>query len=252
MRSAIQSERLKEKHSGMASLMVLVPLTTFLVSVLISGASNASRAMVYWWELLFMSVLMSAFQWIRWDYERSAAHGQNRAFSGMPEELLVAADLLLVTIRTVLSSAICCLFVAGIARLTAGAMETHPIPFGRYCLAFLAILLAEAWMIPVTQLASVRPGGVILVVLCCINMALGPLAAQTTFWYLAPASYPFVATGRLLSIHPSGALEDYSGGTVAQAMRGKPYAAVLLGILLAAVLAALVLWKSRRTRAVNR
>jgi hypothetical protein len=35
-------------------------------------------------------------------------------------------------------------------------------------------------------------------------------------------------------------------------MRGKPYAAVLLGILLAAVLAALVLWKSRRTRAVNR
>ncbi|MGT2800531.1 hypothetical protein [Streptococcus marmotae] len=201
MKALFQSEYLKLKGSGQKKLALLLPFLTIAIAFLIGSPYILESFALYWWEALFLFVLISLLCLYDYQAEKQAGQFQNVQVGSLTAKIRLVKGLLVVY-QLAIASGFFLLFLYLVSLVFPTILALHWLT---NILALFLVLLTVLWDIPFLYscFGHFNPY-LILVVNSFLCFLVAPFIAQTKWWYLFPYTYHYQVMAILLQIKPSG------------------------------------------------
>lgn len=203
MAKILQSELLKLKRLGTFKFLIIIPFITVLIAYLMVGLQIFVSFSIYWWEAIFLYLLISLLCLFDRRLEDQAGHFQNvikQPFSWK----ITLIKMALIALRTLIASLFFLAFISLVAFLYTGLI---PINLARTTLALLLIWVTTLWNIPFSYLLTKYMNHFLMLALnSLICLLIAPLLAQSSFWFVFPYTYHYKISQFLLNLKPSGDL----------------------------------------------
>lgn len=200
MKAILQSEYLKLKGAGQKKLALLLPFLTLAIAFLIGSPDILESFTMYWWEALFLFVLIGLLCLYDHQAEKQAGRFQN-VLVGTLSANIYFVKWLLVVYQLVIASGFVLLFLYLVSLL----FPTMLLHWLTNVMTLFLVLLTVLWNIPFLYSCFEHFNAyLVLVVNSFLCFLVAPFIAQTNWWYLFPYTYHYKVMAILLHIKPSG------------------------------------------------
>lgn len=201
MLTILKSEFLKTKHSGAFRDAFIVPIFASMMALVIGGPEIFTQFSIYWWETLFLFLLIGVLFLNDQKSERRAGNFQNVEVMDKKFKIYIA-KIVLNILFVVMSS-----FFFIVADLCLKMIFPTIIKIDVKLLAVtcLGIVIAVLWNVPFLYIIGKKLSNYVVVVInifFCFLIA--PFIANSSFWEIVPYTYHYRLAEKLYGIKPSG------------------------------------------------
>lgn len=201
MIKALFSEILKLKKVRINKLLWIIPLLTGLIAFLVGGVIIFSPFAIYWWESVFLYLLIGLLFLMDFNMEKKAGNFQN-VKSNLWSFQIYLAKIFLIFVRVAISSLFFIILVIVLNKFFSGYTE---LLLSKSILSIFLLLLSVFWNIPwLYFLANFINGYLLIAVNTLVCLLFGSIISQTQWWFAFPYSYHYKISQYLLGVQPSG------------------------------------------------
>ena len=201
MIKALFSEILKLKKVRINKLLWIIPLLTGLIAFLVGGVIIFSPFAIYWWESVFLYLLIGLLFLMDFNMEKKAGNFQNVKYNLWSFQIYLA-KIFLIFIRVAISSLFFIILVIVLNKFFSGYTE---LLLSKSILSIFLLLLSVFWNIPwLYFLANFINGYLLIAVNTLVCLLFGSIISQTQWWFAFPYSYHYKISQYLLGVQPSG------------------------------------------------
>ncbi|KGB50811.1 hypothetical protein LH61_04760 [Leuconostoc mesenteroides P45] len=201
MLNILKSEFLKTKHSGSLSDAIIIPIFTTVLSLVIGGPEIFTQFTIYWWETLFLFLLVGVLFLNDQKSEQRAGDFQNIEVTDKSFNIYMAKIVLNILFIIMAS------FFLVIANLCLKMIFPSIIKIDVQLLIItcLGIVISMLWNIPLIYIVGRKVNNyVVIVINIFLCFLIAPFIANSYFWELFPYTYHYHIAERLYGIEPSG------------------------------------------------
>lgn len=203
----IRAENIKAKGSKSLILAITLPILTIVISILLGGFHIFTRFVIYWWEALFLTLLIVLIVLSSYINEEKAEGFFNIKTINLEWGKDYFAKNIVVLKPLLISNLILFLLIYLIAKYLAVGVEINQIKTNYLIFSLFLSIITQSWIIPLTYLLIRKLGNSLSII---INISMGfliaPLLASTKLWYFVPYTYIYRLNAHLLGVAPSGDL----------------------------------------------
>jgi ABC-2 type transport system permease protein len=182
-------------------MVIVLPIVTVFIALVMSSPTILVSFSLYWWEAMFLFLLMSLLFLFDFNSELRAGKFQNIDIKKYRMKIQVS-KILWMLLQSLLASIILIVVLWLVSLIFP---EIVVINFAKLALTLLLMLFAVLWNLPVLYFLSrwVSPY-VLLAGNVLISLLVAPLVAQTNFWFVLPWTYQYIIGKNVMQIKPSG------------------------------------------------
>ena len=144
MIKALFSEILKLKKVRINKLLWIIPLLTGLIAFLVGGVIIFSPFAIYWWESVFLYLLIGLLFLMDFNMEKKAGNFQNVKYNLWSFQIYLA-KIFLIFVRVAISSLFFIILVIVLNKFFSGYTE---LLLSKSILSIFLLLLSVFWNIP--------------------------------------------------------------------------------------------------------
>lgn len=201
MLNILKSEFLKTKHSGSLRDAIIIPIFTTVLSLVIGGPEIFTQFTIYWWETLFLFLLVGVLFLNDQKSEQRAGDFQNIEVTDKSFNIYIAKIVLNILFIIMAS------FFFVIANLCLKMIFPSIIKIDVQLLVItcLGIVISMLWNIPLIYIVGRKANNyVVIVINIFLCFLIAPFIANSSFWELFPYTYHYHIAEKLYGIKPSG------------------------------------------------
>ncbi|MDR1605795.1 MAG: lantibiotic ABC transporter permease [Streptococcaceae bacterium] len=201
MKNILKSEYIKVRGFNRIRMVIVLPIVTVFIALVMSSPTILVSFSLYWWEAMFLFLLMSLLFLFDFNSELRAGKFQNIDIKKYRMKIQVS-KILWMLLQSLLASIILIVVLWLVSLIFP---EIVVINFAKLALTLLLMLFAVLWNLPVLYFLSrwVSPY-VLLAGNVLISLLVAPLVAQTNFWFVLPWTYQYIIGKNVMQIKPSG------------------------------------------------
>lgn len=180
MIKALFSEILKLKKVRINKLLWIIPLLTGLIAFLVGGVIIFSPFAIYWWESVFLYLLIGLLFLMDFNMEKKAGNFQNVKYNLWSFQIYLA-KIFLIFVRVAISSLFFIILVIVLNKFFSGYTE---LLLSKSILSIFLLLLSVFWNIPwLYFLANFINGYLLIAVNTLVCLLFGSIISQTQWWF---------------------------------------------------------------------
>lgn len=201
MMTILQAEHLKRNGGETWKLVTLLPLLSNLIAFLLVGPELLESFAIYWWEALFLNLLIALL--VLKDNKMEELAGGRQNIKGLSITFnIYLAKMMLIAKDCLIASGIFLLLLYGIGQAYIGFITLNLIRDG---VTLILMLLVSLWTLPFLYLLSQKIGYYISVLSHTLfGLLIAPLLARTSVWFALPYTYTYKISEHIMGLKPSG------------------------------------------------
>ena len=201
MQKIFYSELLKLRHLGTTKFLIIIPFLSVLIAFLMGGLQIFVPFSIYWWEAIFLYLVIGLLFIVDRRLESQAGQYQNIMNKHFTWKISLM-KMVLIGMRTLISSLFLLAFIYLVAFIYTGII---PINISKTAISLILIWTTTLWNIPFLYMLSKYMGHFILLALnTFVCLLIAPFIAQTPLWFVLPYTYHYKIAQFLLDLKPSG------------------------------------------------
>lgn len=203
MLQIVKAEQLKMKHTFGNKLLIIAPILTMLIALVLTGgiAGAFSAGAWNWWYIILLPGTLAVFCYLSIKKDKKIKYYNMLTVSAPPEKSWIG-KLFCCAWGLLLSN-----MIVFLGTLLGGAVFGTTISAWNGFLGAVLLSITYLWEIPLFLMLSARFGMFISIFVSVVLSVSGVVTlADTSFWWVYPASIPIRLMCPALGVQPNGLL----------------------------------------------